>query len=465
MDFCTFTPIFTHAATMKIIIAIDSFKGSLTSIEAGEAAREAILQVHPEWETDIIPIADGGEGMLSVMMDTTEGDLHTLTAHNPCMELTEAQYGISADGKTAFIEMANISGLPLISYSQRNPMKTTTFGTGELIKNALERGCRKFIIGIGGSATNDAGTGMLQALGFRFLDTDGQTLGQGGEILGKITSIDTSQKHPLLKYAKFTVACDVQNPFFGPEGAAYVYARQKGADDRMIAELDLGMRLFAQVVYKETGKDIAHLSGSGAAGGMGGGMVAFLDAELKSGADLLLDISRFDERIADADLIITGEGRIDRQSLMGKIPGKILERGLSIGVPVVAIAGCVEDSLLLEEAGFAGVYATKPADMPLEEAMKRDVAMECVRNEVKNLKTASYLTEDLTSKTANKHETTYNPCTTSGLMPTHSDKRVYVNEEKNCTTKKRDTKPDARLAISEDIPATTSATRRKASDT
>ena len=367
---------------MKIIIALDSFKGSLSSTEAGEAVRKAILQVHPEWETDIIPIADGGEGMLNVMMNTTAGFIHTLTAHNPCMQPTEAQYGISADGKTAFIEMANISGLPLIAESQRNPMKTTTFGTGELIKDALEKGCRKFIIGIGGSATNDAGTGMLQALGYRFLDAEGQPLGQGGEILKKTTHIDTSKKHPSLKNAEFIVACDVQNPFFGPEGAAYVYARQKGANDRMIAELDEGMRSFAQVVYKETGKDIANLPGSGAAGGMGGGMVAFLDAELKSGADLLLDISRFDERIADADLIITGEGRIDRQSLMGKVPGKILQRGHSKGIPVIAIAGCVEDETLLKEAGFHGAYATKPDNMPLEEAMKREVAMECVKKTV-----------------------------------------------------------------------------------
>ena len=262
---------------MKIILAIDSFKGSLTSAEAGQAVREAILQLHPEWETDTIPIADGGEGMLSVMLNATQGIRQTAWAHNPCMELTPAEYGISADGTTAFIEMANISGLPLITEEQRNPMKTTTFGTGELIRDALKKGCTRFIIGIGGSATNDAGTGMLQALGFRFLDTDGKALGQGGEILEKIASIDTSEVCPLLKNAHFIVACDVQNPFYGPQGAAYIYARQKGADDAMIAELDKGMRLFADVIHRETGKDIAHVPGSGAAGGMGGGMMALLN--------------------------------------------------------------------------------------------------------------------------------------------------------------------------------------------
>ena len=243
---------------MKVIIAIDSFKGSLTSTEAGKAVEESILQIHPDWQTDIIPIADGGEGMLTVMLNAAQGKRQTLWAHNPCMELTQTEYGISADGTTAFIEMATISGLPLIREEQRNPMKTTSYGTGELIRDALEKGCTRFIIGIGGSATNDAGTGMLQALGFRFLNEKGEPLGQGGEILSEIKSIDTSEICPLLKNAHFTVACDVKNPFYGPEGAAHVFARQKGADDTMIAVLDKGMRSFAQVIQKETGKDIAH---------------------------------------------------------------------------------------------------------------------------------------------------------------------------------------------------------------
>ena len=364
---------------MKIVLAIDSFKGSLTSTEAGKAVEESILQIHPDWQTDIIPIADGGEGMLTVMLNAAQGKRQTLWAHNPCMELTQTEYGISADGTTAFIEMATISGLPLIREEQRNPMKTTSYGTGELIRDALEKGCTRFIIGIGGSATNDAGTGMLQALGFRFLNEKGEPLGQGGEILSEIKSIDTSEICPLLKNAHFTVACDVKNPFYGPEGAANVFARQKGADDTMIAVLDKGMRSFAQVIQKETGKDIAHIPGSGAAGGMGGGMMAFLQAELKSGADLLLEISRFKERATGANLIITGEGRIDKQSLMGKIPGKILEKGKELGIPVVALAGCVENKAWLEKAGFTGIYAVTPKDMPLEEAMKKEVAIQNIK--------------------------------------------------------------------------------------
>lgn len=365
---------------MKIIIAIDSFKGSLTSLEAGQAAQESIRQRFPECQTEIIGIADGGEGMLSVMQNVLGGNTHTIRAHHPLKKVIETSYGISTDGTTAFIEMAAISGLPLIDKEQRNPMKATTYGTGELIKDALEKGCTRFIIGIGGSATNDAGTGMLQALGFRFLDSNGNLLGQGGKILEKIAQVETQGVHPSLKNAHFIVACDVQNPFFGPEGAAFVYARQKGADDLMIADLDKGLRSFAHVIQETTGKDIAHIPGSGAAGGMGGGMMAFLDAELKSGADLLLEISQFEERIADADLIITGEGRIDRQSLMGKIPGKILEAGIRKGIPVIAIAGCVEDEELLKEAGFKGVYATKPDSMPLEEAMKPDLAKLNIKN-------------------------------------------------------------------------------------
>lgn len=365
---------------MKIVIAIDSFKGSLTSAEAGAIVAESIHTLFPDCQTTLVPIADGGEGMLSVMLNAIGGTIHSLEAHNPCMERAIASYGISFDGHTAFIEMANISGLPLIRKEQRNPWETTTYGTGELIADALEKGCSHILLGIGGSATNDAGVGMLQALGFRFLDQEGRILGQGGKILEKIATIDDSTKHPLLKKVHFTIACDVQNPFYGPEGAAHVYARQKGADDAMIAALDRGMRHFAGIIAAHTGKEIHTIPGSGAAGGMGGGTIAFLNAELKSGADLLLDISRFEEHITGADLIITGEGRIDRQSLMGKIPGKILQMGLSKGIPVIAIAGCVEDKTRLLDAGFKGIYASMPDSMTLKEAMKPDIAKQNIRN-------------------------------------------------------------------------------------
>ena len=366
---------------MKVVIAIDSFKGSLTSTEAGQAVAIGIQQQFPQCQIKLLPIADGGEGMLAVMLNTVEGEVQYLTAHNPCMENIRTSYGISADGTTAFIEMANISGLPLIRKEQQNPMKTTTYGTGELIRDALEKGCTQFIIGIGGSATNDAGIGMLQALGFEFLDKKYQPLGFGGEILGKIDSINIRKVDPKVKSAHFIVACDVQNPFYGPNGAAAIYARQKGANDAMIEELDRGMQAFAQVIQRETGKDISMIPGSGAAGGMGGGMLAFLNAELRSGADLLLDLSHFESQIEGADLIITGEGRMDRQSLMGKITGKILEAGKRKDIPVIAFAGSIADIEIMESAGFKGLFATKPDSMPLEEAMKPDIA-------IKNIKSA-----------------------------------------------------------------------------
>lgn len=371
---------------MKITLAIDSFKGSLTSAEAEQAATEAILALHKDCQVDCIPIADGGEGTLAVMIEHLHGHHQTIRAHNPRMERIPATYGISDDGQTALIEMAAISGLPLLTEAQRNPMLTTTYGTGELIRDALDKGCRKFIIGIGGSATNDAGTGMLQALGYRFLDTQGNESGQGGEILKDIAYIDDSQKDKRLKNAHFIVICDVENPFYGPNGAAYVYARQKGATEQMIKELDEGMQRFAKVIEDTTGKDISTLPGGGAAGGLGGSLHAFLNAELKPGAELLLELCRFHQRIADTGLIITGEGKIDRQSLMGKITGKILQAGQAQGVPVVAIAGCVEDKELLLKAGFQGVYATKPANMPLEKAMQREVAMRCIQETVSQLR-------------------------------------------------------------------------------
>ena len=367
---------------MKIILAIDSFKGSLSSADAEKAVAEAILKLSSNNEIVCIPIADGGEGTLSVIMETTGGTWHTLYAHNPCMESIQTQYGISSDKNTAFIEMASISGLPLIRKEQQNPMETSSFGTGELILDALQKGCTRFVVGIGGSATNDAGTGMLQALGFKFLDREGKTLGHGGKTLIDIAHIDQSQVHPSLKNAHFIVACDVRNPFYGPEGAAFVYARQKGADDAMIIELDKGLQSFADVIQQETGKDISQVPGSGAAGGLGGGMLAFLNAELKSGADLLLEYSHFEKHLANADLIITGEGSIDRQSLMGKIPGKILQIVQKHQVPVIAITGIAKDMDLLKKAGFSEIYTTKPDSMPLDEAMKPGIAIQNIKRTV-----------------------------------------------------------------------------------
>lgn len=364
---------------MKIVLAIDSFKGCLTSEEVEQAVAQSLSAKFANSLIDSIPIADGGEGTLSTLMQHTQAIYQTVEVHNPCMKKIRASYGISSDGRKAFIEMASASGLPLISESERNPMKTTTFGTGELIADALDKGCTEFIIGIGGSATNDAGTGMLQALGYRFMDKGGKALGVGGEILSKISFIDESAKHPLLKNAHFIVACDVSNPFNGPQGAAHIFAPQKGANGTMVDELDYGLQQFAQAIRRHTGKDISSIPGSGAAGGMGGGMLAFLPSVLKSGSEIILELCNFNERIEGANLIITGEGKMDKQTLMGKIPYHILQAGLKKGIPVIALTGKAEDKEELINAGFKGIYTITPDSMPLAEAMKPEVAQKNIQ--------------------------------------------------------------------------------------
>lgn len=363
----------------KIVIAIDSFKGCLTSREAEEAAAEGVRLVYPVCEIICVPVADGGEGMLEVLVAATGGRSVSLTVHDPLMRTIETRYALSGDGRTALIEMAAVSGLPLLAPSERNPWLTTTYGTGELIKDALQRGCRNFIVGIGGSATNDGGLGMLQALGYRFLDRQGNVLGSGGRILGEVAQIDASAAHPALRESRFTVACDVCNPFYGPNGAAWVYAAQKGADTEMIEKLDAGMQSLSTVIKQFTGKDIADYPGAGAAGGIGGAFLAFLDARLKPGICLLLDLLVFSRTLAHADLVLTGEGKADAQTLMGKVPYGILEEARKQAIPVVLLAGSVQDTDELNKAGFAGVYSITPAPVSLKEAMLPEVARDNIK--------------------------------------------------------------------------------------
>ena len=369
----------------KAVLAIDSFKGCLTSAEAEAAAAEGVHAALPECEVIRIPVADGGEGMLDVLSAATHGKSISVQAHGPLMELREARYGISGDGQTAFIEMAAISGLPLVAPKKRNPMQTTTFGTGELIRDALQRGCRHFIIGLGGSATNDAGLGMLRALGFRFPDKTGNVSGYGGQMMGKVDSIDTSSVHPLLSGCTFTAACDVRNPFYGTDGAAYVFAPQKGADATMIEALDAGMRHLAAVIFRTTGKDISSCPGAGAAGGLGGSLSAFLNAELKPGIQLLLEMQNFAEQIKDADLIITGEGKSDRQTVMGKVPYGILTEARKQHSPVVLIAGGIEDTDILTRTGFHGIFSITPSPVALEQAMQPEFARMNIRRTVEQI--------------------------------------------------------------------------------
>ena len=366
----------------KIVLAIDSFKGCLSSKEIEQCIAEEIHRILPSCQTVCIPIADGGEGMLDTLIEATQGTFVSTQAHDPLMRIRPARYGILGDQRTAIIEMAEINGLTTLSPIERNPMKTSTYGTGELIKDALEKGFRRFIIGIGGSATNDAGMGMIQALGAHLYDKQGNELGQGGKIMEQIAHINLNHLHPALKEATFIVACDVQNPFCGPQGAAYVFARQKGASEEQIRQLDEGMRHLALLIERDFSYNINKVKGSGAAGGLGGAFATFLQAHLQSGIDLLLDAVDFDRKITNADWIITGEGKADRQTAEGKVPAGVLKRAKKANIPVMLIAGKVEDKACLKQMGFARIVQISPDNLPLEEAMRPEVTRENIRRAI-----------------------------------------------------------------------------------
>jgi glycerate kinase len=376
----------------KIVIASDSFKGSLTSARVAGSVERGIRAVFPECDIRRVYIADGGEGTVEALVGSMDGAFVRCMVSDPLGRPVEAVYGIVENGGTAVIEMSAASGLTLVALHERNPMKTSTYGTGEMIADALRRGCRKFLVGIGGSATNDAGTGMLQALGFRFLDTDGRELGRGGEILGRVARIDSSGVSAEVFESQFTVACDVTAPFSGPLGAACVFAPQKGADPEMAARLDQGLSHFAEVVLRSGLGDIRDLPGAGAAGGLGGGFVAMLGARLVSGIEMVLDATGFRETIADADLIITGEGRLDAQTAMGKAPRGVLLAARAAGIPVVALGGAVEAVEELNRQGFAAVFPILPAPVSLERAMEPQYAQENIERTVTQIMRLSKIT-------------------------------------------------------------------------
>ena len=366
----------------KIVLAIDSFKGCLSSKEIEQCIAEEIHRILPSCQTVCIPIADGGEGMLDTLIEATQGTFVSTQAHDPLMRIRPARYGILGDQRTAIIEMAEINGLTTLSPIERNPMKTSTYGTGELIKDALEKGFRRFIIGIGGSATNDAGMGMMQALGAHLYDKQGNELEQGGKIMEQIARIDLNHLHPALKEATFIVACDVQNPFCGPQGAAYVFARQKGANEEQIRQLDEGMRHLALLIERDFSYNINKVKGAGAAGGLGGAFATFLQAHLQSGIDLLLNAVDFDRKITNADWIITGEGKADRQTAEGKVPAGVLKRAKKANIPVMLIAGKVEDKACLQQMGFSRIVQVSPDNLPLEEAMRPEITRENIQRAI-----------------------------------------------------------------------------------
>lgn len=369
---------------MKIVIASDSFKGSLTSVEVAQAATRGIKAVYPDCDVVAVNVADGGEGTIEAVVDALGGQIVHTTVSDPLGRPIQARYGIA--GKKAIIEMAAASGLPLLSSEERNPWITSTYGTGEMIMDAIQRGCSQFLIGIGGSATNDAGTGMLQALGFKFYDFNGKEIidCRGGR-LQDIADLDDTFVPKAVREAQFIVACDVDTPFCGPEGAAPVFAPQKGADAEMVAKLDAGMTSFAHVIENKYGINIVPVAGAGAAGGMGGGFRAFLNASLQRGIDMVLDAIDFDYIIQSADLIITGEGKIDFQTAKGKTAAGVLARAKKQNIPVIAIGGCVEICESVKQMGFAGIYPITEEKLPLEIAMQAEVAAMNVEKTVKKI--------------------------------------------------------------------------------
>lgn len=360
---------------MKIVIAPDSFKESMTASEVCAAVEAGFRKVFPHADYLHASIGDGGEGTVQSIVDATGGKLVTLGVTGPLGNTVEAFYGITGDGKTAVIEMAAASGLHLVPFELRNPLLTTTRGTGELIMNALDQGVERIVIGIGGSATNDGGAGMAQAIGVKLLDQDGKEIQAGGGALGELVTIDISGIDSRLHSVKVEVACDVTNPLTGPYGASAVFGPQKGADSEMVELLDQSLKHFAEVIEQTIGQSVKELPGAGAAGGLGAGLVAFLNGELKSGIDLVLDVIGFEKAIAGADLVITGEGRIDSQTIQGKAPVGVAKRAKLAGVPVLAIAGSIGDGYeAVYHHGIDAVFSVVQGAVSLEEALANGAA-------------------------------------------------------------------------------------------
>jgi len=360
---------------MKIILAPDSFKGSLTALEAADAMAAGIRRVCPETEIVLLPLADGGEGTVDALVAATGGHIQSARVTGPLGEPVDAHWGLlGPDGKTAVVEMAAAAGLMLVPTARRYPKHTTTYGIGELLLVAVQSGVREIIVGLGGSGTNDGGAGALQALGVRFLDAHGQDLPEkltGGD-LTRLARIDISGLQFPVGSVKVTIASDVTNPLLGPNGASAIYGPQKGASAEDVLELDAALANYAAVIERDLNRDVAERPGAGAAGGLGAGLMSVLDARMQSGIDLVLDMAGFDEKLAGADWIWTGEGRIDAQTLHGKAISGVLRRCQAFGIPVLAFGGSVDADAAdaLAEAGLQSAFPIVSGPMGLEEAMR-----------------------------------------------------------------------------------------------
>lgn len=371
---------------MKIVIAVDSFKGSLSSIEAGKAIEEGIRRVYLNSEVVVKPLADGGEGTVEALIAGLNGKLRTIKVTGPLGEMVDCCYGIIESKTMAVIEMAQSSGLTLVPKSKRNPLYTTTYGLGQVIKDAIKQGCRRFIIGIGGSATNDGGIGMLQALGFELLDEDGKQVDFGALGLKQLKIIKTSKVLPVIKECDFMIACDVNNPLCGPLGSSYVYGPQKGANKELIVQMDKWLNEYA-ILSKEI-CPLANMNypGAGAAGGLGFAFLTFLNAKLDSGIKLVLQEINFEEEVKDTNLIITGEGSLDFQTTMGKAPIGVAKLAKKYNLPVIAFAGSISnDANICNNAGIDAYFSILRNIVTLPEAMNKERAKENITNTVEQV--------------------------------------------------------------------------------
>jgi glycerate kinase len=356
---------------MKILICPDKFKESLSAAEVAESIQRGILKALPDAQCKCIPVADGGEGTVQALVKATNGRIVQTKAHDPLMRMIDSYIGVSGDNTKAFIEMSAASGLALLQPAERNPLHTTTFGTGELIQAALDNGCREIIIGIGGSATVDGGTGMAQALGVRFFDRDGKEIQACGSTMGMIEKIELSGIDARLAESRIEVASDVTNVLYGKEGAAFVFSPQKGADPEGVAELDKNLQHLAGIIKNLLNKDIAFVPGAGAAGGLGAGITAFLNGKIRKGFELVADVTGLTSWIEWADMVVTGEGKIDSQTLYGKAPAGVARMAASCKKPVIAFAGALGEGYdRLYEEGFLSVVPIADRPMALEESMK-----------------------------------------------------------------------------------------------
>ncbi len=354
---------------MRIVLAPNAFKGSLSAVEAAQAMAEGAGRAFPEAELVLLPIADGGDGTVDALVAATGGETRTVRVRGPLGDPLAATYGLIDEGRAAAIEMARAAGLALVPPERRDPRVTTTYGVGELLQHAYEAGARRFIVGIGGSATNDGGAGLAQALGYQLLDERGLELPVGGAALARLGRIRVGGVHSDWKAAQVDVACDVTNPLTGPQGASAVYGPQKGASPAVVQELDAALHHLAEVIRRDLGADVEGLAGAGAAGGLGAGLVAFVGGRLRPGAEMVMEALRLDERIRGADLVITAEGRLDGQTAkFGKGPAAVAGHARAAGIPVIAIAGELADvpGLL---ALFDGLQVAVSGPCTLEEAM------------------------------------------------------------------------------------------------